>query len=232
MTIERIKWLDDIIENVKKVARLNDSPMAYFKNDKNELTLSVIAVSGNCQQRLALWTLMQTTQAKEIIYVIDAWRVTAEKIEDFDIRPRDNPKRKDCFIINYFTKDKNYTTILDYEKDGKKIKWEREMNYYDKKGIMENSFNPYNFTEEEIKNLGNLAEREIIKENGKTETIDLPFFHQIKIYRKDGKVFFEAFNKDKIFGKSEIMNDDEEFKNKLEQTIYMIKKVGEIMEKK
>jgi len=223
MTIQRIELLDSVIEEVKKIAKIGDSPIACFYGADGKVTCTLLALSERYQQRMGLWTLMQTTQATKIITINEAWIVQATDKKDLEIMPTDNPKKTSCFIISYFSPEQALTHILNYEDVNGKIKWTKENEYWKEYDNYETSMNPYKFTKEEIASWSEMFEIDKIKEGTKPEIKELPYNHELRIYRKDGKAYFEAIwkkkDKNEIFFQTKIVQDDEDFKRQMEEVM-------------
>ena len=217
MTIQRIEWLDRIIEQTKKIAKIGDSPIAYFYGIDGNVTLTLLALSEKYQQKMALWTTMQVTQATKIITINEAWIVNSKDPKDLKIAPSENPKKTSCFVISYFSPEQSLSHILNYENVNRKIKWTDEQEYWKQILRFETTMNPYKFTQEEIKEWSELFNIDTFKESTKPEIIKLIYDHELRIYKKDGKAYFEATHHDRIFFRTKIVNDDEEFNRCIEE---------------
>lgn len=222
MTIQRIEWLDNVIEQTKQIAKIGDSPIAYLLGADGNITCTLIALPEKYQQKMAIWTIMQTTQSTQIITINEAWVVQATDPKDFEIRPTNNPKKTSCFVISYFTPELSLTHIMNYENIDGKIKWTKENGYWERYDNYETSMNPYKFSKEEIKSWSEMFEIDKIKEGTKPEIKELPYNHELRIYRKDGKGYFEATHKDKIFFQTKVVQDDEKFKRELEEVMMAV----------
>lgn len=59
------------------------------------------------------------------------------------------------------------------------------------------------------------AELSDLHKTGKLERIDLKFGFRMDIYRKNGRAFLEAFNRDKCFCVTKATDDNSDFENKI-----------------
>jgi hypothetical protein len=162
--------------------------------------------------------------------------------------PKEEPKVLDTIIISVYTAQDKLTRIFPYYKDKKLVEKEMvemkgrnegEAKAYDcwdiwgeEVPITDNTEKYWEFkrTHRELYRGLEKEEDEIydLKTKGKIEIFDMAFGHSLKIYRLNGKVLFEAINgKGEIFLSSKAMDDDNEFKMKLEEVKEVIKMVGE-----
>ena len=127
---------------------------------------------------------------------------------------RDHPNRKTAFVVSYFTPDKELGVMLPYntKKGCSKPQWEKGPEQAE---LAESSFNPFKMSVEEIKKLAMETEQELIKSEGKKETIELPMKFKINVFRYNGRVFFQIFNhKGEGFGTTTPEDDNDNFKHK------------------
>ncbi len=226
---ERIEFLDSIIKITKESAKIGDAPMAYFKDDKGNIVVSVIALDKKYQTKMSLYTLKEINRSKEIIFITEAWMAMGKKEEDVkNIIVSEQRDKKECFIVNYFSKDKClfHTLLFDRKGKSKKPIWTDEANYWECRNS-ESAFNPFKFKEEEIKEWLMLSEQDRLREEGKIEKVDLPLGFHIDIYRLKGGVFFETINgKGEVFSCIPVQKEDEEFKKKISEAETILKKFG------
>lgn len=212
------KLFENIIKQTKELAKPGDLPMCYFKDPEGKMTIAALAV-GKPSIKLALYAFMQLHQAEEICFVIEAWYVERKNGRDFKGEVRNQPDRKECFIVSYFSKDAELIQSLPFERKikGKKetCLWLEAPNLEDLTHI-ESRFNPFKMTDEEIKLYQKQSQLEIMRVNGKKEIHKLPFDYKFIIYRHEGKAFFECLKSNgEAFMSSDPIVDDEKFQSDL-----------------
>lgn len=226
--MERNKFMDMVIEQVKEVARPKGMPMTFIKAKDGSLIIGAIALEKKYQTCMALHALKIQTDCEEMIFVQEAWASTTDKNGKTKYQPSKDPKRKECFVVNYFSKDKCLLHMLEFEhtKDKRGLKWTNEANYWDC-GNCESRFNPFKFTEENIKNFIQESERDEIKEKGKKEIIKLAMGFHLDIYRKDNKGIMEAYNgKGQCFFATPVSDDDSKFEEAMEDIKTVLARIG------
>lgn len=229
--MERIEFLDMVIEQVKQLAKPGDSPMAYAKTKDNKLVVSLIALNKKYQTCMALEALRITTGSEEMVLVQEAWAAIQDKDEEIKCSPSENPDRKECFVVNYFSKDKCIVHILEFEHikgRPRKLKWTKETNYWNSEfEKCESRFNPFAFTKEDIEHFLELSQQDEIKEKGKKEVMELAHKFHVDIYRLDKKAFLEAFNgKGEVFFSTKVTEDNSKFEESLKQIKSILDMVG------
>jgi len=230
--MERIEILDMVIEQVKKLAKPGDHPMAYAKAPDNKLIVSLIALDKKYQTCLALEALRIASKSEEMVLVQEAWFTSNKKGDKIDCPPSESPNKKECFVVNYFSKEKCIVQMLEFEriKGPRKLKWINEVDYWAKEGEMEkceSRFNPFRFTEEDIKHFFEMSEQDKFRETGKKEVVKMLYNFHIDIYRKDNKAFLEVFNKQgEVFFATKISEDDNKFEKSIKDMKTALEMVG------
>jgi hypothetical protein len=224
---EKIEFMDMVIEQVKKVAKPGNMPMTYIKAKDGGLILGGIALDKKHQTCMALQVLKMQTDCKEMILVQEAWA------SEGDMPPSEDPKRRECFVVNYFSKDKCLVHMLEFERtrDKRELKWINESPYWKSDGC-ESRFNPFKFTEEDIEHFLELSTQDEIMERGKKEIIKLAFNFHMDIYRLNGKAFFQAYNgKEECFFSTKVVEDDKKFEQSMNEIKNMLSMVGGLSDK-
>jgi hypothetical protein len=228
--MENIEWLDKIIENLRKIAKPDDRPVAYIKGNNGKVSVILFAIPKE-EMKIGLYTLMKTTNAKEIILIINAWTVKTN-IEDpnkLKIQPSTHPKRKEAFVINYFSEKTAVCHCLYYKVEKNKIVWVGERSYKDS-GELETQFNPFKIKKEELDKIMLEIESKEIKEKGKKQIIPLEYKHQMIIYRHNGKAFLEVWHNKNIFFKTAPTEDNLKFENNIKEFVRMAELIGKSLQ--
>jgi hypothetical protein len=230
--MEHLKLLDMVIEQTKQLAKPGDRAMTYIPSkDGDKLVIGMIALDEKYQTCLALEALKVASGCEEIVLVQEGWLSKQEKGKEQKCAPSEDPNRVDCFVINYFSKDKCIAHILEFEpiSGPRKLKWTNETSYLERKDEdkCESKFNPFRFTEEDIKCWMQLMEQEGLRKTGKKEVLKLAHDFHVDIYRKGSKVFLEAFNEQgEIFFSTPVMEDDSQFEKKIKKIKDILDMIG------
>lgn len=229
MSKERVEFLDFIIKEVKEKARIGDRPVAYAKNDKGEISLSILDVEEKYQAKLCLYTLKEIQKAKEIVLVNEAFVVRRKVPTKLIGEVKDQEDKEDCFVICYFSEDKCLSHTLLYkigESGTNKPIWVEESSYLNGSDFV-SSFNPFKFTKEDVKGFMVLIEQDNLRENGVLERINMKFGFHIDVYRLKGKVFFESFNhRGEVFGMIPVQDEDASFEKALKELKKILSSIG------
>ena len=227
------------IEGTKKCARLGDSPMAYFEKD-GKTAITVLAISSKDAIKVALYRLVKSLDLKEIIFTNEAFYLEHSKenykgknIKDIKLETpiRNNPKRKECFIITYFSKDKCMTQMLPFHR---KKGTSKDILVWDKEGkISEESqslFNPFDMTEKDVKRYAESVQIDMIKEKGVKETKKCTFGYKMDIYRLNGKAMFELVRPNgEVSLRSKPIDDDKKFKETMNEAVSIMEGIAKVM---
>lgn len=209
------KFFESVRDHVKKTAQVGDRPMLHI-NTKEGIVLALMEHTRKYATNLAIEAMRIKFNDPEMVFVTDSWIAKGDK--NTKVMPRDNPERKEAFVLGYFSKDKELGTILPYNVVNKKIIFEE--NISSETAEAKSTFNPYNFKKKEIKDWTLILEQDIMKDNGIKETHELPFKFEANYYSHEGKAFFELINNKKenfiSIGPEE---DSEEFRKKFEEAI-------------
>lgn len=233
-----LEFFDKIIQNVKEIGKPGDLPMAWFKNKKDEVIVSAIA-TGKSSMKLAIYALQKMHDAKEVIIAIEAWYVEEPKEmgknlkeveKNMKVAVRNHPKRKECFIVCYFSPEKELIQHLPFtkKKKGKKeiCVWGDIPKYQDLTNV-ESKFNPWKMSPEEIEQYRLDMEIEVIKVNGKKEEHAMKFGYKFVVYRHEGKAYFECLKADgEPFMQIKPQKDDENFQKAIDKAFEMLRSVG------
>jgi len=231
--------LKTTIEGTKKCARLRDSPMAYFENDGKNV-VSVLAISSKNAIKIALYQIVKALGLKEIIFSTEAFYLEHSKedykgknLKDITLKTpiRNNPKRKECFTVTYFSKDKCMTQMLPFHR--KKVKG-KEVLVWDKEGDLskesQSLFNPFDMTEKDVKEYAISGQIDMMKENGVKETKECAFGYKLDIYRLKEKAMFELVRPNgEVSLRSKPIDDDEKFKENMSEAVSFMEGVAKVM---
>lgn len=228
-----LELFNKIIETVKEIAKPGDMPMAWIKGSDGKLIVSAFATEKE-SIKMALWTFMKTNNAEEVIFATEAWHIQRKPGDEkkMDGQVKDQPDRKECFIVCYFSKDKELIQQLPFtrKKKGKKeiCEWEEAPSYMDMSS-QHSKFNPYKMNHDDLEEITKKAEQEVVRANGKKEVHNMALNHKLVIYRHKGKAFFEGLDKhDNAFMSCKVVEDDEKFESSMKEAITLFKSVGAI----
>lgn len=233
------KLMESAIEMAKQGAKIGHSPTALFVNKKGKHILTVLAVENKEFIRFALYALTKAQAAKEVIMITEAFYLKQDN-KDKKVKHREDvkldgpisehPDRKEAFVVSYFSPKKCLCKMLPFTRkkvrNKEVLKWGKESDVAEG----ESRFNPYTMTPKEVEEIKMETEMEMMRNNGKKETIPLRFGCRIDIYRHNGKAFFEWRRADDSRGfylKPQV--DDDEFKEMLEEAKEKINELNEML---
>lgn len=236
------KLMQIAIESTRNLARMGDSPMAYIKTKDKKIIMTVLAISSKSAIKMTLYTLAKSQDTKEVVMVNEAWYVSEDKGKlkgknrkdmELEVPVSQDPRRKECFIVSYFSPKKSLMKQMPYKRIKKRnkevLKWEKTDGKDNEVFKGESAFNPFEMTEEEVKEYSIQAEIDIIKERGKKEVYPMLFDRHIDIYRHKGRVYFEGLRKDgQVFISIKPMDDDEKFASLVEDMKEKLKEMETI----
>ena len=231
-TKKKIELLEMAIESVKKLGKPNDSNMVCIKDPKDGKITIVLLATGKNQQKLAMEMFRKTHNDPEMVFVANGWmsHCTEEQRKSGNfVKRSEDPKRKECFVLNYFspTKKELSHTLVYESKKGNTLKWIDELHYKDTTDVS-SAFNPYKFTKEQIRAWLEESKIDSFKEKATKEEHELPHKFKVIVYRKDTEFCFETINaKGEAFGRTGIMESTEETEEKLKTAISMLKNPSE-----
>lgn len=190
--MNRIKFLDGIIKLTKERAKPGDSPELYVNAPKG-LVMALLALEKKYAAKMAIEVMRVKYNDPEMVLVNEAWFVKAKNLKNIKVQPSQDPDRKECFIISYFSKTKCLSHSLVFKRKNKGLIWTEEYNYWDSKNN-ESVFNPYKFKKEDIQHWLQLSKIDEIKEKGEKEIFKMAFGHKLISYRYENEAVLECFN--------------------------------------
>ena len=229
---------ETVIDITKEKAKIGDSPMAYIKDKDGKLIVSLLAIDKELIA-VTLHSFIDLHKAEEIVLVNDVYYLESDlqSFSQLKMPISKNPKRKECFVVQLFTKDKEIFKALPYHR--KKVKgkeilvWDKEMPEIESDDDSDNKFNPFKVSKEDIENSIVKINQERIRSLGIKEEIKLPMGFKMIVYRHEGKAFFEFFNADdENFGAIKPIEDDDDFQQKLKMAVDGSRIIGEELEKR
>jgi hypothetical protein len=222
MKDEMPELLRMVVKQVKEVARIGESPMGFINKEDGTMILQCFLVPKD-QIKLALYLFSKDT--KEVCFCSDSFYLDYPTGKTPEIPIREHPQRKEAFVVSYFTPDKEISVILPYKRKKSLSKpiWSEEIVSLD----AESTFNPFKLSKQDVRKILVNSEIEELRSSGKKEVIKLSKGFRIEVYRYKGKVFFETYNdKNECFGRCEPTEDNQDFQDKLNSAIAILKLVG------